>query len=406
MAAEFCARNFHMKLLARLAQLHEECDLGSVQAALIRTFDDLDHELLANQPEILDGCGAAVCLLIGEFVFTAVLGQCCAALCCAEGTAASASFKSKSMGSGQGVVEADVMRIRFAGGMVYGDSSSARIRHPCGLDSAVSRSLGDRLWKDTSQVKSPLVVSVPEVHAVKLGSADQNPFFLLATSTVTSVMNLQQVVDIGAEYRRQPRASCGEIATRALAARADAAQCTAVQVSFLPPHSPGDNKRSSPGGVGPEPRPAYQAAKKAKVANARGGTTLSMRLRHIMVRFQDAPGKDGKKPLRSRQEAETLLRQALLELKGEVGALKKPPKDSTELVTATSKKFAELSKKMSECDSAKKGGAMCGDLGWLSPEELANFGGNFKEVMEVLLPGEFSDIAITEQGLHVAQRVA
>jgi len=402
MAAEFCARNFHTKLLKRLAELSPEAaDEANVQAALVRTFEDLDVELLTNQPEIMDGCGASVCLLIGQTVFTAVLGQCSAALCAAEGTA---NFAPVMLGGRQGVVEADILRIRFAGGVVYGDGKNVRIRHPSGQESSISRSLGDRIWKDPAASKSPLVVSIPEVHSVVLGSSDQNPFLILATSTVASTLNIKELVDIGGEYLRQPRAACGEIATRALVANAGSAQCTAVKVCFLPPKDD-DHKRRAPGSSGPELRP-QQPVKKAKVTNARGGTTQSIRLRHLFVKFADGLPKDGKKPLRSRQEAETILRRALLELKQEVKSLKKPPKDATEIVTATSKKFQELCRKSSECESAKKGGAMCGDLGWLTPEELAGMGGSFKEVMEVLMPGQFSDIAHSDQGLHLAQRVA
>lgn len=133
-----------------------------------------------------------------------------------------------------------------------------------------------------------------------------------------------------------------------------------------------------------------------------------MRLRHILLRYQDGPQalKDGKKPTRTRQEAEATLRKALTELSVTVRSLKKAPKDALELVGLTSKKFAELCRSLSECESAKKGGTMCGDLGWLSPEDLANLGAGFKEVVDALLPGQFSDIAATEQGLHLVQRVA
>merc|ERR1740129_2079504 len=52
MAAEFCARNFHLKLLKRLADLSpESADEASVRAALAGSFEDLDQELLA-QPDI------------------------------------------------------------------------------------------------------------------------------------------------------------------------------------------------------------------------------------------------------------------------------------------------------------------------------------------------------------------
>lgn len=408
MAAEFCARNFHTKLLKRLAELSPDAaDEASVQAALSGTFEDLDQELL-SQPEVMDGCGAAVALLIGELVFTAVLGQCAAVLCAAE---EGPRYRPIWLGGRQGVVESDVMRIRFAGGMVYGDGGVPRIRHPAGLEASVSRSLGDRFWKDPQAgLKSPIVLCAPEVHSTLLRGPDDHPFLLMAASSVAGALSPQELVDIGGEYLKQPRATCGEVATRASGVRAGAAQCTALEVCFLPPkRGPGgDHKKRAPGTAGPEPPPAYSASKKAKVANAPGGGTLSVRLRHILLRYQDGPQalKDGKKPTRTRQEAEATLRKALTELSVTVRSLKKAPKDALELVGLTSKKFAELCRSLSECESAKKGGTMCGDLGWLSPEDLANLGAGFKEVVDALLPGQFSDIAATEQGLHLVQRVA
>mmetsp|Transcript_19519 Transcript_19519/g.52373 ORF Transcript_19519/g.52373 Transcript_19519/m.52373 type:complete len:515 (-) Transcript_19519:22-1566(-) len=405
MAAEFCARNFHLKLMKRLAELTPETsDEASVQSALVGSFEDLDKELLANQPEVNDGCGAAVALLIGARLFTAVLGQCSAMV----GSVPEPSRISPVLlGGRQGVVEGDFMRIRFAGGMVYGDGGAVRIRHPTGAESSVSRSLGDRFWKDpqVGALKAPLVVCIPDVQTFPLGTSEEHPFALLAASTVAAALTPQELVEIGGEYPSQPRASCGEIATRAQAARAGAAQCTAVEVSFLPPRDRGDDRKRAPGTAGPEPAPAYPA-KKARVAFAPGGGTQSMRLRHIMVRYQDGPQKDGKKGLRTRQEAEAVLRQALGELRADLKACKKAPKDAMELVGVTSKKWAELCKRLSDCETARKGGTMCGDLGWLTPEALSTMGPVFKEVVDVLMPGQFSDIAATESGLHLVQRVA
>lgn len=407
MAAEFCARNFHLKLLKRLSELSPDgADEPSVQAALAGTFEDLDQELVANQ-EVRDGCGAAVALLIGDSVFTAVLGQCSAVLAVAE--EGPQKFRPIALGGRQGVVDSDVMRIRYAGGVVFGDKGVARIRHPmAAAESPVSRSLGDRYWKDVQVgLKAPILHCTPDVYSTALKGPDDHPFLILAASSVASTVHAQEMVDVGGEFLRQPRATCGEIATRASVARAGVAQCTALAVCFLPPRRGDDPKRRAPGTVGPEmSRPP---SKKAKIANAPGGGTLSMRLRHILLRFvpdsAQAP-KDGKKPFRRRQEAEATLRKALQDLRADLKALKKAPKDVMELVTVSTKKWAELCKSLSDCETARKGGSMCGDLGWLSPEELASFGGNLKEVVDTLAPGQFSDIAATDQGLHLVQRVA
>mmetsp|Transcript_63034 Transcript_63034/g.141728 ORF Transcript_63034/g.141728 Transcript_63034/m.141728 type:complete len:111 (-) Transcript_63034:64-396(-) len=110
--------------------------------------------------------------------------------------------------------------------------------------------------------------------------------------------------------------------------------------------------------------------------------------------------------MRNRQEAEAVLRRAMNDLRKDIKAMKKTPKDATELVNMTSKKFAELCKELSECETARKGGSTCGDLGWVTPEDRGSMGASFKEVVDVLMPGQFSDIAVSEQGLHLVQRIA
>jgi serine/threonine protein phosphatase PrpC len=404
MAAEFCARNFHSKLLRRLSEVPADPDEAAIQAALTGTFEDLDADLL-TQPEILDGCGAAVALLIGSNIFTAVTGQCSAVLGVVEGS--NTPLKPLWLGGRQGVVEGDLMRIRYGGGMVHGERGQMRIKHPAAMiESEVSRALGDRLWKDVQAgLKAPVVACTPEVFTTALKGPGEHPFLVLAASTVSAAMTNQEIVDVAGEFPKQPRASCGEITAKAASARAGAVQCTAVQVSMLPPRGgAGDNRKRAPGTAGPEPPPS-QAAKKARTANAPGGGTLSVRLRHILLRISDGtPGV--KRPGKPRQEAEAVLRKALIDLKADLKSAKKTPKDAVELVAATTKKFVELAKSLSECETARKGGAMCGDLGWLTPEELASHGGTLKEVVDVLLPGQFSDIAATDSGLHLLQRVA
>eukprot|EP00425_Heterocapsa_triquetra_P031383 CAMPEP_0195118148 /NCGR_PEP_ID=MMETSP0448-20130528/116221_1 /TAXON_ID=66468 /ORGANISM="Heterocapsa triquestra, Strain CCMP 448" /LENGTH=291 /DNA_ID=CAMNT_0040155399 /DNA_START=72 /DNA_END=943 /DNA_ORIENTATION=- len=182
MAAEFCARNFHTTLLRRLSQLPESpANEASVLTALIGTFADLDQELLANQPDVQDGCGAVVVLIVGERAFVALLGKCTAILGQGEkdGTAP------VPIGAGRGLPLGDVHRLKSSGGTILGEGSSARIRHPVsGLLSPVSRSLGDRAWKAGPNGSQALVISQPEVSAVQLRGFDQHPLLLLLASTV------------------------------------------------------------------------------------------------------------------------------------------------------------------------------------------------------------------------------
>lgn len=404
MAAEFCARNFHTKLLERLKDMPQiPADKHAVEAALRGAFEDLDTEIVSNQPAVKDGCGAVVALLIGPIVFTAAVGRCAAVL--SERLDGGATFKAIPLSGGPRQVDSDFRRLRQMGGIVVGETSSMAIRHPAnGALSRVSRSLGDRDWKNTVVGGPSLILRTPEVTSVLL--KDSHPLLLLVTSTVSAALDPQALVDLAGEFQVQPRATCGEIATRAMEARAGSAalsQCTAVEVCFLPEKKSAADKKRLPGA-------SEAQAKKAKVSAAPGGETQSVRLRHIVLKYNDAAHNaldaKSKKVTRSRQDAEAILRRIFFELKKDLRAMKKAPKDSSELVNVTTKKFIELCKEHSECETARKGGTMCGDIGWVTPEDRSKFGGSFKEVVDVLLPGQFSDIAVTEQGAHLVQRIA
>jgi len=410
-AADFCARNFHMKLLDRLAMLPQAIipDEPSIDAALKASFEDLDHELLRNQPDIKDGCGAAVCLLIGEHVFTACLGRCNAVLCAIEDGVVGSLL----LGGGPGQINQDSARLTAASAAST-ESGGLRVRHSSGMLSSVSRSFGDRAWKNTANggddVEQPLISCIPEVQRIRLRGSDVHPYLLLTASPVATGISVQDFIQVIVDFKAQPRAACGEIVQRAMDSRvgsAALAQCTAVQICFLPPRTGSEEKRAGPGAAGPAPQPP---SKKAKTL-APGGGTQSVRLRHILLRYQDGMqtterNTKEKRITRTRQEAEGILRRVISEFSKELKSMKKAPKDATELVTLTTKKWMELCKEHSECETARKGGQTCGDMGWITPEDRIAMGGSFKEVVDVLSPGQLSDIAASADGLHLIQRIA
>lgn len=399
-AAEFCARTFHTKVMENISKLPpDQANETFVKAALIKSFEDLDVDLLANQPDLMDGCGASVALLVGDHVFSAVLGQCSAVLCEVK----DGKHTAQALGGGHGQLSnaEERSRLNRAGATVVGSGATSQVRHPSGALSPVSRSLGDRLWKGVAGggVGGPLVVCAPDVQSVALKGMGTHPFILFAASSVSTVLGPQELVDIASGYTLQPRASSGDIAARALEAhgQASAAQCTAVQVTFLPPRHTEKSTASGP------------PAKKART----DASTQSRRLRHILLKFNDGtqPSKaaDSKKPARTRQQAEASLRETLKDLTSELEKSVKTrgtPKDGNDIVMRQSKRFSEIAKELSDCDTSKKGGSMCGDLGWLSPEVLGKFGGNFKENTDILKPGQWSDITLSDQGLHLVQRIA
>lgn len=375
LAAEFCARNFHTKLLTAFAELTA---IGSsaqnVQAAIVRSFEDLDRDLLENNPEITDGCGAAVALLVGQLLFTATLGRCTAVLC--------------------EVVKGKPTAIALGG-------SKARMPQ-LAMAMANLRSLGDRSRKFAlgPAFGKAFATCIADVQINQLSGYEVHPYIILTTSTATASLNMDDILSIAGGYQMQPRATCGELTTRGSGKAA--VPCTAVQVCFLPT----DEERKKALGADASQPPA----KKAKTM-----TTTAMssyRLRHILMKFHDGP-----KPIdeahakakwakRTRIEAEALLRRAIADLRKDREELKKTPKDLTELVAMTSKKFMELARELSDCDTAQKGGISCGDLGWVTQEARLAMGENFKEVIDILQPGQWSDIVLSNQGVHLVQRIA
>merc|ERR1712151_762090 len=101
----------------------------------------------------------------------------------------------------------------------------------------------------------------------------------------------------------------------------------------------------------------------------------------------------GKVVSRLEAEAETILRSALRELQQEVRETRVPadPKRAAAAYSQPSPKYTKLCKELSEC-TAKNGGGMLGDMGWLSEDRLHSFGPAFREVSKALQVGQWSDV--------------
>ncbi|CAL1142848.1 unnamed protein product, partial [Cladocopium goreaui] len=340
--AEFCALNFHIALLNALSELRPNYVTAKlVEEALASSLETLDQELLIRNPEVVEGCGAAIALLVRDHLFVALMGRCSAVLC------------------------------------EVGDDGR---RIPMTLGRGVK----------TGCMGGPSATS-PDVLTAQLSAADRHSFLVLTSSVISNSISSTELMNISLGYDLQPRAFCGDVASRA----AQAGPCTAVQVNFLP---------EAPTQVEAVPPPT----KKAKVAHT-SGATQSMRLRHILVKFHEGPKvpeePKAKWASRSRLDAEKILRVAIAEIRQDRKQWKKPPKDVTEMISLSSKKFIELARKHSDCETAQKGALACGDLGWVTPEARASMSEHFKEVCDVLHPGQWSDIVASHQGMHLVQRV-
>jgi len=375
-AAEYCARNLHTKVMDNLVMLKQGSGTEPfIKAAIIKSFHDLDADYLALRPEAQDGCGAAVALLIGGHLFVATLGRCTAVL--AEAPEDGGRPRPHTL--------------------VGGGQPQA---------TAVAGSLGEPARKSAAGGAATLSCT-PEVHGVALKSFSQHPFLILGSSTMAAVLDTTKLVDFAADFSHQPRIACGELLVKGSEAHAAAAdkppvppQLVVAQVSFMPPKEKAPEKGSS----------SEPAAKKAKPGMTKDGMR-SVRMRHILLRTQDSPQLKQLNPTarakaKPRAQAEALLRDVLKELSKDLKAAKKVPKTPNDLVVYQGKKFAELCREMSDCPTSKKGGAMCGDLGWMASDLMLKMGANFKENVDALTPGQWSDITQSKEGLHFIQKIA
>eukprot|EP00929_Paragymnodinium_shiwhaense_P072013 TRINITY_DN36562_c0_g1_i1.p1 TRINITY_DN36562_c0_g1~~TRINITY_DN36562_c0_g1_i1.p1 ORF type:complete len:541 (-),score=130.73 TRINITY_DN36562_c0_g1_i1:299-1921(-) len=402
LCAEWCSKNMLPKLLRNLSALPQgyENDVF-IKATLKKTFEDLDKEVLQGQPAIHDGCGAAVALLVGERLFTATIGKCHAILCEAgPPKAGQVNYKANSLGANQGACDLPDERkwLTDNGGVVFtAENGKTLVSSPGGAVSAVSRSLGDRAWKGEmggipGSVK--LVRGIPETRSTELSWADRHGGLILTSAPIYEAVPATDCAAIASTYPGRARATCGEIAAKAVQAAGGAnAQHTSLVVYFLPKVNTGKEAGAPP---------AKKAKKEAE----------SVRVRHIVLKFRDCgqafdPVRN--RPIaRSREEAETTLRGALRELCSEQSSIKRPGDASKAKLAALqpTPKYIQLCKDLSECTTAQKGGGMMGDLGWLTSGELQRFGPAFAETVKALEIGQWSDITSSEHGVHICQRIA
>lgn len=404
LAAEWCARNAHLKLLQNLAKLPPNMtDEQRIKDAVLKSFEDLDSDLLTNQTGILDGCGATVALMVGSRVFIAVLGQCgglaSSDLVCAGGQV-------HTLGSKQGRcnLPQEQAWLKKHDVPCFEEEGKTLIRGSKGTSTAVTRSLGDRAWKGKQGGVSDgpsLLRCTPEVAFFSLSwVGGRTPFVLFGSRPVMQRLSEEELLKVLREFALKPRAACGEIA--AMAAEADpndSAQCTAVAVFFRPSKAAEDAAL---------PVTKQPLAKKAKTSK----DVQSVRLRHFLVKHQNCPlAYDvvrNKAVARTEAEAETIARGALRELQNEARDTKAPtdPKKAAAARLQPSPQFTLLCKKLSECATAQNGGGMIGDLGWLNQEKMASYGQNFFEVSKALQDGQWSDLVRTEHGVHILQKIA
>mmetsp|Transcript_63285 Transcript_63285/g.153110 ORF Transcript_63285/g.153110 Transcript_63285/m.153110 type:complete len:531 (+) Transcript_63285:298-1890(+) len=397
-AAEWCAKQVLPKLLRNLSALPPGYENATfVKATLTKTFEDLDKEILRGQPAIHDGCGASVALTVGDKLFTAVCGK-CEALLCEVNLTKGVVGTPVNLGSAQGrchLPEEQKWLMENGGVVFQAEGGATLVSSPSGAVAQVSRSLGDRAWKGPDggiPGSMKLLRGAPETKVTELSWADKTQLLVIASAPVAEAVKAEESINIGAEFTGKPRAASGEIAGKAAdSPQNNNAQCTAVVIYFLPKE---EKAVQQP--------PTKKARKEAE----------SVRLRHIVVKHRDCgqpfdPVRN--RPVtRTREEAETILRRALRELSAEAKTIKLPADANKAKLAALqpTPKYTALCKELSECTTAQKGGGMMGDLGWLSQDQLARFGPAFGETAKALGVGQWSDLAGSDHGIHLLQRIA
>eukprot|EP00434_Breviolum_minutum_P019050 symbB.v1.2.016794.t1/scaffold1270.1/size227213/6 len=158
-----------------------------VKAALVKSFEDLDKELIETQPDIQDGCGAAVGLLVGDMLFTAILGLC-------DGLLYEVDGKVKPLGRTQGRPHLEEkQRLQRAGVTLIGTGPGSQIQTADGQLASVTRGMGDVAWKKTPN-GVPVLSCIPEIQSTKLSWAEKQKFFLLNSRPVAEAFAEQELV--------------------------------------------------------------------------------------------------------------------------------------------------------------------------------------------------------------------
>eukprot|EP00438_Fugacium_kawagutii_P000141 Skav223591 [mRNA] locus=scaffold493:187116:201636:- [translate_table: standard] len=144
-------------------------------------------ELIETQPDIQDGCGAAVALLVGDMLFTAVLGLC-------DGLLYEVDGQVKPLGRTQGRPHLEEKsRLQRAGVVVVGTGPGSQIQTADGHLASVTRGMGDVAWKKTHN-GVPVLSCIPEIQSTKLSWAEKQKFFLLNSRPVAEAFAEKELV--------------------------------------------------------------------------------------------------------------------------------------------------------------------------------------------------------------------
>lgn len=398
--AEYCAKNFHMKLLPKLSANPGIWTDDMVKQAFTASFQELDEDFLSKHRGIPDGCTAVIALLLGPRLFCAWVGDSRCVMMLSDGKAVPLTKDHKPEQEEQRVQEAGGHVIKLGGcyrvAAADFDEKYKKIRQakaqglgtiakdPVAL--AVSRSFGDREFK----IPAPLLTAKPDVEVLHLTPAHKG--IMLSCDGVFDVMTNDEVTAIMGKNINKPRATCGAVVNEAFT-RGSEDNLTAICVFF---EYPDERAAGEDGGDAGTPE---QKRRKVDPKHAIGAGPLDqVRCRHILVKHSKVRNPvdkvRGNKPVTlSEAEAEQQIRDILRKL--------------TEAGEQNKEKFADtftaLCREHSMCSSALKGGNNAGDLGWFKRAKMQKA---FSDPAFALKVDQLSDIVSTDSGIHIIWRTA
>lgn len=387
--AEFCARNFHLKLLPRLTEFRGPWDDIQMTSAIRQSFDELDADYLARSNGAMDGSSAVIVLLTGRRLYVASVGD---AVCFLGQEAADGSCKlMKRSFTHVPSMPTEMGRIASAGGEVIvrepggrkllqaraGDATSEALH--------VSRAFGDRAFKseppapeegDAPKAPPKSVIATPDVTTIALTNDHRA---LVLGSAEMSLLSEERIAEVLWKRRGHPRVTCSTLVREMQAKATKDASLTAMCI-FLSWEASVPTVEVAP------------TAKKARTDLGPSAKASQVRCRQILVKHKDCKEPvdkvRGDQPVtRSLADAERILLESLEAIEANTGR----------------NIFTQRCKAVSECSSSLKGGEMAGDLGWLTRGQAHAA----VEAAAFALPvGHLSDIVESDEGAHVLWRIA
>lgn len=373
--ADFCAKHLHQKLLPKLAAFRGHWEHTRLETAMRESCEELDAEFAEKHPTAVDGCSAAVALLIGQRLVLASLGDVACILCMRNGEA-------------KDLIKAHVVRGQDDDDDDDSeDDDDAAAPANQGADEAAgpapirwTRAFGDLEFKRPGS--SPKLSVVPDCTVVSLVQQHFG-IALVCRGLYNAIGRSGAVSTVSKRSGGRPRMAAGALVDAAVQWLGQVGDVgLGSVVAFF------DKIEDSTA-------PSAPPRKKGRTVPSQ------VRLRHIMLKHRECKSSidkvRNKQVKRTRGEAERLLRAVLEECESD-------PKR---------KVFAQRCKDMSECTTSLSGGDLAGDLGWMrsgtkGPGGSAadRLGPAFEAAAFLLQVGQLSDLIDSDQGIHIILRSA